>query len=99
KLLFAGILVACAAGGFRLGLVWATPSQGFTSTSLVGPVTLDEFDTMAEADYWKVRLKTKGLSDVYVTDIQIVPGGTGGWCGPPPPVRNTHQSAATTALV
>ncbi|HJZ94452.1 MAG TPA: hypothetical protein VKE40_26545, partial [Gemmataceae bacterium] len=53
KLLFAGILVACAAGGFRLGLVWATPSQGFTSTSLVGPVTLDEFDTMAEADDWK----------------------------------------------
>jgi quercetin dioxygenase-like cupin family protein len=85
KLIVAGALVACGVGGFAAGLVWATPPVGFTSTSIVGPVTLGEFDTMAEADDWKVRLKAKGLSDVYVTHLQIVPGGHGGWHSHPGP--------------
>ena len=56
KLMLAAALVACGLGGFGLGLAWATPPQGFTSTSIVGPATLGEFDTTAQADDWKVRL-------------------------------------------
>ena len=40
---------------------------------------------MAQADDWKVRLKAKGLSDVYVTHLKIAPGGHGGWHSPPGP--------------
>ena len=77
KLMLAGAFVACALGAFAIGRAWATPPVGFTATNLVGPVTMDEFDTMAQADDWKVRLKAKGLTDVYVTHLQIVPGGHG----------------------
>jgi quercetin dioxygenase-like cupin family protein len=85
KLTLAVGLVAFGLGGFGLGLAWATPPQGLTSTSIVGPVAFGEFDTTAEADDWKVRLKAKGLSDVYVTHLKIVPGGHGGWHSHPGP--------------
>src|SRR5205814_2579003 len=73
-----------------------TPPQGFTSTSIVGPVTLGEFDTMAEADDWKVRLKAKGPSDVYVTHLQIVPGGHGGWHSHPGASFITFKAGTAT---
>jgi quercetin dioxygenase-like cupin family protein len=85
KVVLAGALVACGVGGFAAGLAWATPPQGFTATSLVGPVEFDEFDSMAETDDWRVRLKAKGESDVFVTHLQIVPGGHGGWHSHPGP--------------
>jgi quercetin dioxygenase-like cupin family protein len=85
KLTLAAGLVACGLGGFGLRLAWATPPQGLTSTSIVGPVALGEFDTEAEADDWKVRLKSKGISDVFVTNLKIVPGGHGGWHSHPGP--------------
>ena len=85
KLMLAGAFVACALGAFAIGRAWATPPVGFTATNLVGPVTVDEFDSMAHADDWKARLKTWGLSDVYVTHLQIAPGGHGGWHSHPGP--------------
>jgi quercetin dioxygenase-like cupin family protein len=85
KLTLAAGLVAFGLGGFGLGLAWATPGRGITSTTLVGPTLFGEIDTMAQADDWKVRLKTKGLSDVYVTNIKIAPGGHGGWHSHPGP--------------
>jgi quercetin dioxygenase-like cupin family protein len=94
--MLAGALVACGLGGFGLGLAWATPPQGFTSTSIVGPVALGEFDTMAQDDDWKVRLKAKGLSDVYVTHLTIVPGGHGGWhTHPGPSIISVKAGTAT----
>jgi quercetin dioxygenase-like cupin family protein len=96
KLMVAGVFVACALGAFALRVARATPPVGFTSTSLVGPVVLDEFDTMASAEDWRVRLKTKGLSDVYVTHIKIVPGGHGGWHSHPGPSIITVLSGTAT---
>jgi quercetin dioxygenase-like cupin family protein len=96
KLALAGALVACGVSGFAAGLAWATPPQGLTSTNLVGPVTFDEFDTMASTDDWKVRLKAKGLSDVYVTHIKIVPGGHGGWHSHPGPSIISVKSGTAT---
>jgi quercetin dioxygenase-like cupin family protein len=89
--------VACACGGFVVGLTWATPpTAGFTSTPLVGPVVLDEFDTYAEADDWKVRLRTKGLSDVYVTNFKVAPGANGGWHSHPGPSIISVKSGTAT---
>ena len=96
KLMVAGAFVACALGAFAIGRAWATPPVGFTATNLVGPVTVDEFDTMAHADDWKVQLKTKGLSDVYVTHLKIAPGGHGGWHSHPGPSIITVKAGTAT---
>ena len=85
QLLMVGAIVNCILGAFAIKTVWATPPQGFTSTNLVGPATLDEFDTWAHADDWRIRLKSRDVSDVYVTHLQIVPGGHGGWHSHPGP--------------
>ena len=96
KLMLAGAFVACALGAFAIGRAWATPPVGFTATNLVGPVTVDEFDSMAHADDWKARLKTWGLSDVYVTHLQIAPGGHGGWHSHPgPSIISVRAGTAT----
>jgi quercetin dioxygenase-like cupin family protein len=85
KLTLAAGLVACGFGGFGLGLAWATPGRGITSTTLVGPTLFGEIETKAETDDWEFELKTKGLSDVYVTHLKIAPGGHGGWHSHPGP--------------
>ena len=96
KLMVAGAFVVCALGAFAIGRAWATPPVGFTATNLVGPVTVDEFDSMAHADDWKARLKTWGLSDVYVTHVQIAPGGHGGWHSHPgPSIISVRAGTAT----
>jgi quercetin dioxygenase-like cupin family protein len=84
KLTMAGALVACAAGVIALGVARATPPQGLTATSIVA-VTMGEVRTKAETDNWEIELKTKGLSDVYITDLKLVPGGHGGWHSHPGP--------------
>jgi quercetin dioxygenase-like cupin family protein len=96
KLMVAGAIVACAVGSFAIKTVQATPPTGFTATNLVGPVTVDGFDSYAEVDDWKVRIKAKGLSDVYVTHLKIVPGGDGGWHSHPGPSIITVKSGTAT---
>jgi quercetin dioxygenase-like cupin family protein len=96
KPMMAGAFVACALGGFAIGLAWATPPQGFTSTPLVGPVVLDEIHTVHQTQDYGVMLKTRGLSDVYVTHITIAPGGHGGWHSHPGPSIITVKSGTAT---
>ena len=92
KLMLAGGLVVCALGA----LAWATPPRGFTGTNIVGPVLLDEINTKAETDNWEIELKTRGLSDVYMTEIKIVPGGHGGWHSHPGPSFICVKSGTAT---
>src|SRR5262245_66410905 len=84
RLKFVCVLVTCALGltAWRAG---ATAPDGFTLTNIVGPVLLDEFDTKAKTDGYEARIKTKGASDVYVSNITIAPGGHRGWHPPPGP--------------
>ena len=97
RLMVAGAFVACALGGFAIGLASATPpSPGFTATALVGPVVFDEIATKAETDDWGIKLKTEGLSDVYVTHIKIVPGAHGGWHSHPGPSIISVKSGTAT---
>ncbi|HJZ93472.1 MAG TPA: cupin domain-containing protein, partial [Gemmataceae bacterium] len=57
---------------------------------------LDEFDTKVETEDWGAKLKTKGSSDVYVTHLQIVPGGHGGWHSHPGPSIITVKAGTAT---
>jgi hypothetical protein len=59
----------------------ATPSAGFTGTTLaVGRFDdIDVHNFTLHASFWQARLKTRGLSDVYVQSNVWAPGGTTGW--------------------
>jgi hypothetical protein len=83
--LLAPALVACAVGGFAAGLAWATPGLGITTTIISGPTLLNAIHVKSKSDVNEVDLKTKGLSDVYVVQNVIVPGGNTGWHSHPGP--------------
>jgi len=85
KMTLAGAFVACAFGLIALRIAWATPGQDITFAPTVGPVVMDDIDTWSETDAHEVEIKTKGLSDVYVTTITIKPGGFSGWHSHPGP--------------
>jgi quercetin dioxygenase-like cupin family protein len=69
------------------GSVLATPQVGVT-TSTVAKSLFDEIDLNSHtipADQWQARLKTEGMSDVYVVDNKFAPGATTGWHSHPGP--------------
>lgn len=79
----AGVL--CVA--FYAAEVRATPSSGL-STTILAKSLFDEVEINAHtipANLWQARLKTHGLSDVYVVDNKLAPGGTTGWHSHPGP--------------
>lgn len=93
------LLVVALGAGLYGGHVLATPSSGLTSTnyakSLFNPVKLKGFKLLDSGSqekgkwhwpkYWSVRLRTHGLTDAYVVDNKIAPGGTTGWHSHPGP--------------
>lgn len=85
KLLRAGAFIACAFGGIALGVAWATPGAGITTTILSGPIELDRTHLVTETRDHGVIFMTKGQSDVYVVANTIVPGGHTGWHSHPGP--------------
>jgi quercetin dioxygenase-like cupin family protein len=82
-------LVLAAVGGaattFAWREAWATPSSGFTSVGLSGPTLFEEFSSKDETTDWGIKLQSRGQSDIYVTEITIIPGGHGGWHSHPGP--------------
>ena len=95
KLTVAGVLVACAVGGFAVGFAWATPGQGVTPTDL-SVVLLDEIDAASQTPDHKVKLKTWGLSDAHFVRYRIVPGGHTGWHSHPGICIVTVRSGTAT---
>ena len=78
--------VVLGAGAYASTLL-ATPGSGFTATTLA-KATFDEIDLNAHtlpANFWQTRLKTKGLSDLYVQSNVWKPLGTTGWHTHPGP--------------
>ena len=97
KLMLAGAFVACAFGGFAVGLAWVTPpSPGFVSTPIAGPALFDEIHTVHQTPDWGVMIKTRGLSDVFFTHIKVPPGGHGGWHSHPGPSIIAVKSGTAT---
>ena len=62
----------------------ATPGQGFTAVQQLKGV-FGEIDVKAETDRHELELKTKGISDVYVTRNAIAPRRHSGWHTHPGP--------------
>lgn len=96
KPLLAGVFAAGAFGGVALGIAWATPGFGITITPIAGPALLGEVNSHSKSKINDVRIKTKGLSNVYVSRLEIAPGGHGGWHSHPGPSIITVKSGQAT---
>jgi hypothetical protein len=73
-------LLAAIAGASTYATLMATPATKFTGTTLaVG--RFDEIDVKNHTlpAFWQARLKTEGLSDLYVQSNVWEPGGSTGW--------------------
>jgi hypothetical protein len=82
------LLLALMAVAVYAGTVLATPQSGVTTTFFANKIAFGEIDVNRHtipADTWQARIKTKGLSDGYVVDNVIKPGGTTGWHSHPGP--------------
>ncbi len=85
KLMLAGAFVACAFGLIAMTFAWATPGKDISSTTIAGPILLDEVDVKSESEINEVEIRTQGLSDVWVVRNVIKPGGHSGWHSHPGP--------------
>jgi len=96
KWVWAILLVVLGAAAYG-GTVLATPSTGFTSTTLAKAQfgELDSHVHTVPAD-WQVWLKTKGLSDLYVQSNVFAPGGSSGWHTYPGPSLITVTAGTVT---
>jgi quercetin dioxygenase-like cupin family protein len=91
------LLVAALGAAAYGGTVLATPSTGFTSTTLA-KAQLAELDTHVHtvpAD-WQAWIKTKGLSDLYVQSNVFAAGGGSGWHTHPGPSLITVTQGTVT---
>jgi quercetin dioxygenase-like cupin family protein len=97
KLTLVGALVAGAVGAIALKAARATPpSPGFVSTPITGPALMDEIQTVHQTPDWGVMIKTRGLSDVYFTQLKLAPGAHGGWHSHPGPSIIAVKSGTAT---
>jgi hypothetical protein len=81
------LLAVCGAAAFAGGVL-ATPQLGVSTKTLASKISFGEIDVndhTIPANVWQARLKTRGLSDGYVVDNTILPGGTTGWHTHPGP--------------
>ena len=81
------VIAVVVAGGVLAGKLLATPASGFSGATLA-TARFDELDIKAStipADVWQARLKTQGLSDIYVQSNLWQPGGSTGWHTHPGP--------------
>jgi len=85
KMMLASAVVACTLGLLAIGITWATPGVGITTTIISGPTMLGEVHFNSDSDINDVKIKTKGVSDVYVAKNTITPGGHTGWHSHPGP--------------
>ena len=85
KRISAGVFAGCVLGLLTLRLAWATPGQLISTTILSNGAELGEIDVHSKSDDQSVRIKTKGLSNVYVVRNVLQPGGHTGWHSHPGP--------------
>jgi hypothetical protein len=58
----------------------ATPPAGIIFNIILSKgVASDDLDEKVDIDGWKLKLETKGMSDFYIQDVAISPGGYSGW--------------------
>jgi quercetin dioxygenase-like cupin family protein len=90
------LLIATAVVTVGAGVALATSGSGITSTNIsVG--LFDAIRVHTDADGHKVKIDTKGASDVYVVSNVIAPGGSTGWHTHLGPSLITVKSGTITA--
>jgi hypothetical protein len=85
--LMGSVLAVILAAGAYVGSVFATPANKYSPARTLS-ATFDEIDLNADTlptNFWRARLKTKGLSQLYVVDNVWKAGGTTGWHTHPGP--------------
>lgn len=85
------------------GTVLATPPSGVTTTTIgvgrftdIDATTKTDINAGTPTDFWQARINTKGLSDLYVIQNTIAPGGTFGWHSHPGPSLVIVKSGTAT---
>jgi hypothetical protein len=81
------IAVILAGGAYGSTLLANLANAGFKGTT-IAMGTFDEMDLNAHtlpAEIWQSRLKTQGLSDLYIQSNVWMPGGSTGWHTHPGP--------------
>jgi quercetin dioxygenase-like cupin family protein len=73
------------------GVVLATPASMVTNTAIASG-NLPPTDVTIKTGDWKLNLRTKGDSDVIVTENRVAPGGTFGWHSHPGPSLSVVKS-------
>ena len=85
KFVSAGVFAGCVLGLVALRFAWATPGQLISTTILSDGAEMEEIDVHSKGDDHSVRIKTKGISNVYVVRNILQPGGHTGWHSHPGP--------------
>ena len=79
KLLLGALGFCCASGAIAFRIAWATPGVGVVTTRISGPVAFDPIHLWSRTPEHLVRIQAEGMSDVYVVDVKVAPGGQTGW--------------------
>lgn len=95
RLLFA-VLAALLVSVVLAGLALATQASGVTSTTIATGNLDVEVDLHVKTGDWKLKLETKGLTDVSVVENRVAPGGTFGWHSHPGPSLIVVKSGTIT---
>jgi len=90
KRVWVALAVAAVAAGGGASTVLATTSTGLTTTTVatasVPPLQIRSFFRQPQtwpptwpSSFWSALLQTHGITDLYVVDNVLAPGGTTGW--------------------
>jgi quercetin dioxygenase-like cupin family protein len=85
KRILSAALAACALTAAGIGIAWATPGVGISTTIVSGPTVLEDVHLKSKSEINEIQIKTKGFSDVYIVKNTIAPGGHTGWHSHPGP--------------
>ena len=98
------LAVAVAAAGVGASTVLATPQAGLTTTTVatasVPPLQIhSDYRPQPQTwppSFWSAMLRTHGITDLYVVDNVLAPGGTTGWHTHPGPSLIIVKSGTVT---
>jgi hypothetical protein len=91
KRVWAVAVMVMLAAGVLAASVLATPPVGLTTTTVAeAPFPALKLESRSSTisplpEAWRAVLRTRGVSDVYVVDNKLAPGGTTGWHTHPGP--------------
>ena len=101
--MWAVLAAVLAAAGIGASRVLATTQTGVTSTVVEASLPPEHLDSYFRQQspswppsFWSAMLRTHGITDLYVVDNVIAPGGTTGWHTHPGPSLVIVKSGTVT---